>query len=63
MSNVILFPQHRTRPAGAQPRALGETADILLFLGVRYERHEDQGPRRPAPAAGTLRVRKSRRRA
>ncbi len=39
MTDVLPFP--RARESGGRPTALpaGHTADILLFTGVRYERH------------------------
>lgn len=43
MNNVIPFP--RDRQGSVKDRsgiAAGEMGQILLFLGVRYERHADQ---------------------
>jgi hypothetical protein len=62
---VIAFPAHRVKPAGDAPL----TAEILLFLGVRYERQPETAaallPTGPAPdrGAGGPRARRTRRRA
>ncbi len=69
MTDVLPFP--RAREAGGRPTALppGHMADILLFTGVRYERHAVQGARGPAPDdlgrddTAATRRRKARRRA
>ncbi len=72
MSNVLLFPRARLlsgEAKAAKRRLSGETSEILLFLGVRYERHPDADPQNAAPedlgrdAKLTPRRRKSRRRA
>ena len=69
MTDVLPFP--RAREAGGRPTALppGHTADILLFTGVRYERHAAHELRGAAPDAlgredtAANRRRKARRRA
>ncbi|MGL5137167.1 MAG: hypothetical protein ACRC7G_05310 [Beijerinckiaceae bacterium] len=72
MSNVIPFP--RDRRAGGSTLGLGPmegraTGEILLFLGVRYERHIDMDPQNAVPdgldrvTGTTPRRRKIRRRA
>jgi hypothetical protein len=49
MTDVLPFP--RARESGGRPTALppGHTAVILLFTGVRYERHGAQEARGAAP--------------
>ncbi len=49
MTDVLPFP--RARESGGRPTALppGHKADILLFTGVRYERHAAQETRGAAP--------------
>jgi hypothetical protein len=72
MSNVLPFPRARllSRDArAAKKRPSEETSEILLFLGVRYERHPDADPQNAAPEdlgrdnKLTPRRRKTRRRA
>jgi hypothetical protein len=51
MGDVIAFPQSNDRPRARvigqdEPRGL-----VLLFLGVRYERHDGE-PQTPAEHAG-----------
>ena len=47
MTNVLPFPRVRdSRPAAFPP---GHSAAILLFTGIRYERHADAGPQAAAP--------------
>jgi hypothetical protein len=72
MSNVLTFPsariQSRETKADEGPSS-GKKSEILLFLGVRYERHSDIGPLNASPddlgrdSKLTPRRRKSRRRA
>jgi hypothetical protein len=59
MDNVLPFPRDGRRSEGNEtankpPTAKG--AEILLFLGVRYERHPDQ----PQNAAGASQSRDDR---
>jgi hypothetical protein len=72
MTNVLTFPRTRilsgSRRAAEWPPA-AEQADILLFTGVRYERHAEDAPSFPAGSVSgrddgqTPRRRKARRRA
>lgn len=51
MDNVLPFPRDGRRSRGKETAERPQTAnraEILLFLGVRYERHPDQ----PQKAAG-----------
>jgi hypothetical protein len=51
MDNVLPFPRDGRRSRGNETADRSQTAkdaEILLFLGVRYERHPDQ----PQNAAG-----------
>ena len=43
MTNVLPFPRTRQRSGGneAAHAPSADSADILLFTGVRYERHAD----------------------
>jgi hypothetical protein len=53
MDNVLPFPRDGGRSRGNQTAIKPQTAegaDILLFLGVRYERHLDQ-PQNAADAS------------
>ena len=49
MTNVLPFP--RAPESGERPSALppGHSAEILLFTGVRYERHDVVNGRGAAP--------------
>jgi len=72
MTNVLPFPRARAQSgismAAEEPLA-SDKADILLFTGVRYERHADQEPPNAGPDTldgdnnPSARRRKARRRA
>jgi hypothetical protein len=72
MVNVLPFSRTRTSSRGneaAEALPAGHTAQVFLFLGVRYERHEDIQPLKAEPDFldgdnnSSNRRRKSRRRA
>jgi hypothetical protein len=72
MSNVLLFPRARIEgSASGSSRMISteQTAQILLFTGVRYERHSDEVPQNAGPDSSggdehhTPRRRRHRRRA
>lgn len=44
MGIVIPWLRPEERPARAHPSTDGERGRILLFLGIRYERHDDATP-------------------
>lgn len=44
MGTIIPWPTIGERPARAHSTNDGERGRILLFLGVRYERHDDATP-------------------
>ncbi len=50
---VVPFPAHRVTPRST-PLAAAEAGRILLFTGVRYERHDDP-PRRRRGTGGSRR--------
>jgi hypothetical protein len=52
MSNVLIFPRARTQSGDRQAIEKSPSekrSEILLFTGVRYERHPDEGPQNAAP--------------
>jgi hypothetical protein len=49
MGQVIPWPSPEKRPARPDVALDGPKGEILLFLGVRYERHDDPAP---SPARG-----------
>ncbi|MDJ1159049.1 hypothetical protein QNA08_12460 [Chelatococcus sp. SYSU_G07232] len=50
---VVAFPEAAARPRRARPAAGEPCGEILLFTGIRYERHGDEAPlRRPAARQG-----------
>ena len=52
MTNVLPFPRTRQRSGGneaANAPSADSMADILLFTGVRYERHADTDPPNAGP--------------
>jgi hypothetical protein len=52
MSNVLIFPSARikSRETRVGERPSSETkSEILLFLGVRYERHAEEEPLNASP--------------
>lgn len=49
MSNVVRFP-HPERKPSRTPLAPGHSATIILFLGVRYERHAEPQAGAPVPS-------------
>jgi hypothetical protein len=52
MTNVLPFPRARAQSGvsiAAEVRPATSKADILLFTGVRYERHADQEPPNAGP--------------
>jgi hypothetical protein len=52
MSNVLIFPGARKLSGDRPARELspsGKQPEILLFTGVRYERHPDEDPQNAAP--------------
>jgi hypothetical protein len=49
MGEMVPFPLSLTRRV-ARAGDPGETGRILLFTGVRYERHERDEPQSPSPA-------------
>jgi hypothetical protein len=72
MGNVLPFSRTRMLSRGndaAEALPAGHTAQVLLFLGVRYERHQDIEPLNAVPGSldgddnSSNRRRKSRRRA
>lgn len=70
MTNVLLFPRARTQSetiATAEGPSANHRAEILLFTGVRYERHAELDPQNAPPDTlgrdNTPRRRKTRRRA
>jgi hypothetical protein len=52
MGQVIPWPSPENRPARPLREADGQGGRILLFLGVRYERHLDDGDALPLQIAG-----------
>ncbi len=57
---VIPFPGSAGRPSRPALRADEPRGEILLFTGVRYERHEpNPGPSRPLATDGRGRRRRS----
>ncbi|MFM2422907.1 MAG: hypothetical protein RL291_1437 [Pseudomonadota bacterium] len=58
MATILQFPASQMREDRAtranEPREPGTTADVLLFTGVRYERHPEPLPTDlpPEPPAG-----------
>jgi hypothetical protein len=51
MTNVLPFPRTRLQSGGqeAAKAPSAASADILLFTGVRYERHADTDPPNAGP--------------
>ena len=52
MTNVLPFPRARAQSgisSAAEAPLAGHKANILLFTGVRYERHVDQEPPNAGP--------------
>ncbi len=49
MTDVLPFPRARESGGRLTVMPFGHTADILLFTGVRYERHVAHEPRGAAP--------------
>jgi hypothetical protein len=52
MSNVLIFPGARKQSgdrAAREQSPSGKQPEILLFTGVRYERHTDEDPQNAAP--------------
>jgi hypothetical protein len=52
MSNVLPFPHARIEGRAKQSNAVmmtAQSATILFFTGVRYERHIDDAPQNVAP--------------
>jgi hypothetical protein len=52
MSNVLSFPRARIEGRAKQSNEVmmtGQSATILFFTGVRYERHADEEPQNAAP--------------
>ncbi|MCX7326212.1 MAG: hypothetical protein NTZ14_17715, partial [Hyphomicrobiales bacterium] len=50
MGQVIPWPSPENRPARPLREADGQGGQILLFLGVRYERHREDGDAPLAPS-------------
>jgi hypothetical protein len=44
MGEIITFPAERVRPKRAADE--GQSAQILFFTGIRYEREDEAPPRR-----------------
>ena len=49
MTDVLPFPRFRGSSGGQAVLPPGHVADILLFTGVRYERHAGDEPEGKAP--------------
>ena len=57
---VIAWPAEGSRPPRARPMADERRGEILLFMGVRYERVQEPHPEPQDPGADTRpRVRRS----
>ena len=69
MTDVLPFPRARGSSGGSAALPPGHSAEILLFTGVRYERHAGVEPQGRSPDdqgrddTVTTRRRKARRRA
>ncbi len=61
MGHVILWPKPENRPSRPSPDIDGPKGQLLLYLGVRYERHDVDG-RTPATAGPVKAERATRRR-
>lgn len=57
MATVVQLSEFRRDVRRSDPPASG-SATIHLFLGVRYERHEETAPRAPERKGGGRRPRK-----
>ena len=58
--SVIEFPRDRVRPA-AQREGLEQSAEVLIFTGVRIERMPDDGEQLPKARNGMTRKGRGRR--
>jgi hypothetical protein len=58
MGQVIPWPGPERQSARPAPDTDGPTGRILLFLGVRYERHDDEGG---PPSAAQARINRNER--
>ena len=54
MGSVLAF-QPREAASIRKPLAAGTTASIVIFPGIRYERHEDDLPQAVSPKRETRR--------
>jgi hypothetical protein len=55
MTNVVPFPRANVQiksSRAAQEPPSGSTSEVLLFLGVRYERHEEDRSQSATPDNG-----------
>lgn len=48
MGMLLRFSPRPSRSAPAAPASGVESAKVLLFTGIRYEREQEMGPTRPA---------------
>ncbi|MGL4439656.1 MAG: hypothetical protein ACRCUE_10300 [Bosea sp. (in: a-proteobacteria)] len=62
MGQVIPWPGPELRPGKPTHDFDGPRGRVLLFLGVRYERHDDEGGAPPVAPRVTRNERPSRRR-
>jgi hypothetical protein len=63
MAEIIPLAERRAARPPSGRAALGPTGEIVLFLGVRYERHEEGPSPAPAKPLAPGRGRRARRRA
>ena len=60
MGNVVELPPRRRKESARQDT--GKSAEVILFLGVRYERWSDEvpssGPPAPRPRAAGRRLKR-----
>ena len=49
MTNVLPFPRFRGSSGGSAVLPPGHSAEILLFTGIRYERHAGSEPQGRTP--------------